>query len=167
MPDSLPLLIVTGASDEQVPLTRVEDLYAANSARLQGGIGLIVVQDEHALCSLLNDAKPAPHLDGSDGVDPNCGTLSQMVQACWQMRQRVVAKSGYDHDARLPADSANASAPARPAGRSVRLQSSQSAGQPGLDAVVASANRWKRNRHQPWKAAFWGSGGSSKKCAVM
>ena len=144
----------------------MEDLYAANSARLQGGCGLIVVQDEHALCSLLNDAKPAPHLDGSDGVDPNCGTLSQMVQVCWQMRQRVVAQGGYDHDERLPADSVNASAPA-PAGRSVRLQSSQS-GQPGpLDAVVASANRWKRNRHQPWKAAFWGPGGSSKKCAVM
>ena len=157
LPDSLPLLIVTGASDEQVPLTRVEDLYAANRARLQGGCALIVVQDTHALCSLLNDAKPVPHLDGSHGADPACGTLGQMIQACWEMRQRVAAKAGYDHGARLPADSHRAS-------DSTGLGA---AAPTSLDAVAVSVSRWKRARQRPWKAAFWGPGGSSEKCAVM
>ena len=149
LPDSLPLLIVAGASDEQVPLARVEDLYAANRARLQGGCALIVVQDRHALHSLLNDAEPAPHLEGSDGADTACGTLAQMVETCWEMRQRCAAKAGYDHAARLPAAEVPVSAAAP-------------------TDVSVSVSRWNRRaRHRPLKAAFWRPAGGSEKCAVM
>jgi predicted esterase len=102
LPDDVPLLIATGDADEQVPLQRVQALHSANQARLQQGLGLVVVADAHALCSLLHDGKPAAHLEGSAGVEPACGTLFDLVQAVWAMRERVASKRGYVHAERLP-----------------------------------------------------------------
>jgi len=102
--DNVPILLVTGRLDQQVPLHRVQSLHAANSARLAGGLGLIVVEDIHSLCSLCNDAIPAAHVDGSAGIeDSGCGTLYAMVRTVWAMRERVASESGYKHEERLPA----------------------------------------------------------------
>ena len=111
LPDNVPLLLATGNADEQVPLERVQGLYDANHARLQRGLGLIVVEDVHALCSLLDDGQPAAHLAGSAGVDPSCGTLYDMVQTVWAMRECVASKKGYAHLERLPAAGGEVSGP--------------------------------------------------------
>ena len=36
-----------------------------------------------------------------------------------------------------------------------------------MRALTEGINAWKTQRHQPWRRAFWESGGSAHKCAVM
>ena len=108
LPDHVPLLVLTGQVDEQVPVRRVKHMLFNPELRqrLGAGIELVVVDDIHSLRSVLNDNHPAKVLQwtsgcGSDQVNIQQDvTLQSCISRVWSLRQQV--KGQYIHEDRIP-----------------------------------------------------------------
>jgi hypothetical protein len=106
LPEGVPIIVLSGKHDDEVPVARVEGFWAWNHSRLGDGLRVVTVEDGHSLTKVLDDREPVLFeelgLPLANSMKQKRVTLFSLVMDCWAMRLHVAGPQPYDHDDRFP-----------------------------------------------------------------